>query len=120
MLSHVDSTILFTENLPRMLEFYRDVLELPVLFQTGEYALLGLGSGSMIGLAASSQVHGQAREPQRMMINFFCQDVHTTAQELEQRGVRFVQAPYDQDSSTVATFVDPDGNMLQLITYAVG
>lgn len=120
MLSYVDSVFLFTDNLPRLLAFYRDTLELPVLYETDRYSLVGQGSGSMIGIQAHTQIHGQAREPQRMMIDFFCEDVFATVTRLRQRGVRFIEEPLDVGGATTATFVDPDGNYLRLINYTVG
>ncbi len=120
MLSYVDSTFIFTDNLPRLLTFYRDTLGLPVLHQAPTYALLGFGSGSMLGLGTHSQIRGPAHEPQRFMINFYCEDVQSAAGELTRRGVKFLIEPYEEEGSTIAAFADPDGNRLQLINYTLG
>ncbi len=119
MISHVDSTLILTDNLPRLLKFYRDTLELLVLHESPRHVLLGHGSGAMIGLAQSRRVRGPSRDPHRFIISFFCEDVYGTAFELERRGVKFSEQPYDDGDSTVATFVDPDGNILRLINYTV-
>lgn len=73
----------------------------------------------MIGLAQSQRIHGPAREPQRFMVSFFCEDVYGTAFELERRGVEFTEEPYNDGGATVAMFTDPDGNILRIINYSV-
>ncbi len=119
MLTYVASTFIFTGDLPRLLTFYRDVLHLPVLYQTDQYVLLGPGNGSMLGLMAHSQIRGRTREPQRFMIDFFCNDVYGTVVQLEQIGIRFLETPAEEATSPTATFEDPDGNLLRLINYSL-
>ncbi|HEY6042859.1 MAG TPA: VOC family protein [Anaerolineae bacterium] len=119
MISHIDSTLILTDNLPRLVKFYRDTLELAVLHENPRHVLLGHGSGAMIGLAQSQRIKGRTREPYRFMVSFFCEDVYGTAFELERRGVEFSEEPYDDGDATVATFTDPDGNILRIINYPV-
>ena len=51
-----------------------------------------------------------------MNITFMADDVESTARELRQRGVEFVQEPQKADWGTSAIFKDPDGNQFVLST----
>ena len=50
------------------------------------------------------------------MINFDVKDIHTAHRTLVDRGVEFTRPPEQEHwGGWVATLLDPDGNMLQLL-----
>lgn len=51
-----------------------------------------------------------------MNVSFFTDDVETTAREMKEKGVTFVQEPQKADWGTAAIFEDPDHNKFVLST----
>jgi predicted enzyme related to lactoylglutathione lyase len=50
------------------------------------------------------------------MINLGVEDIHRTYTALRAKGVTFLKAPTQEEwGGWVATFFDPDGNILQLL-----
>jgi predicted enzyme related to lactoylglutathione lyase len=107
---------LTSEDPQRLTSFYRDVLELPPHTEIGESAFK-VGDADII-IDGHSETHGPAKEPQRVLINFFVDDLAAEQQKLEERGVRFVRtAGREYWGGVISTFLDPDGNYLQLIEF---
>ncbi len=103
-----------------MMRFYRDTLGLRprsvkedfINFEWGEVRL-------SVGIHRS--LRGRSRDPLRIMVNLVVDDIHATYQRLIDAGTRFSRAPEVEDwGGYVATFVDPDGNVLQLMQLSTG
>ena len=103
-------------DLPRAIEFYRDVLGLPFLFETNGMVFFQLaGARLMIG---SHSDHPPA--PGGSCLYFDAPDLPELAATLEARGVCFAgPAVVLQSDSTgdlmLRSFTDPDGNLLALL-----
>jgi len=115
MIEGVAGVIIWTEDLGRLVEFYRDKLNLEphsvqpdfVAFRFGEVRL-------SVGL--HSEVSGKARDPYRIMVNLAVHDIHDSYRQLTARGVEFIRPPEQEHwGGWVATLRDPDGNLLQLL-----
>jgi predicted enzyme related to lactoylglutathione lyase len=117
----VAGVLIWTEaaRFESMVRFYRDTLGLRprsvkedfINFEWGEVRLsVGIHSG----------VRGLSRDPLRIMVNFAVDDIHTTYTRLTEAGTLFTRAPEVEDwGGYVATFLDPDGNALQLMQLTV-
>jgi len=107
---------LTSEDPQRMIAFYRDVLKLPPNPQIGEGAFVA-GGGHLL-IDGRSEIKGPAKEPARVLINFFVDDLAAEQQRLEEQGVRFIRtAGREYWGGVISTFLDPDGNYLQLIEF---
>jgi predicted enzyme related to lactoylglutathione lyase len=115
MIDGVVGVIIWTENLDRSVAFYRDTLELTphsirphfIAFRWGDMRL---------SLGKHQHVSGQSRDPYRIMINLGVEDIHRTYTALLAKGVTFLKAPTQEEwGGWVATFFDPDGNIIQLL-----
>ena len=101
----------------RLIAFYRDVLGLTVNTEIGPGAFM-VGSSSFVSFIVEghSEVEGQTKEPQRLLLNFLVSDLASEEARLKEQGVTFVMsATREPGFGTVATFVDPDGNYCQLM-----
>ena len=110
-------TNLNTSQLDAMIEFYRDTLRLEVRPQFGPGAFAA-GSSDFIALIIEehSDVSGPTKEPARVILNFLVDDAHAEHQRLKAAGVTFTRdASEDPGFGIVATFTDPDGNLVQLM-----
>ena len=96
-------------------EWYADVLELtPAAFPGGAFDV----GGAQLIFDGHSEVHGKAAEPQRVLINFFVDDLAAERERLLAKGVEFIREPEREEwGGLITTFLDPDGNYLQFIEF---
>jgi predicted enzyme related to lactoylglutathione lyase len=101
----------------RLIEFYRDVVELPPNPNIGEGAFEVMPGVSFI-VDGHSQTKGKAKEPQRVLVDLFVDDLGAEQARLKSKGVKFVREEGKEYwGGVISTFLDPDGNYCQLIQY---
>ena len=97
-------------------DWYRDVLGLPELYSFGNLAFYDLGG---VRLMLTEEEGGSASES---ILYLRVPDIHAARDELESRGVRFINAPHlihrheDGTEEWMAAFEDNEGRPLQLMT----
>jgi catechol 2,3-dioxygenase-like lactoylglutathione lyase family enzyme len=95
--------------------WYRDVLGLPELYSFGNLAFFDLGG---IRLMLTEEEGGLVSES---ILYFRVPDIHAAKDELEERGVKFINAPHlihrheDGTEEWMAAFEDNEGRPLQLM-----
>lgn len=115
--------ILTSENPTMLLEFYRDTIGLPEVFDSGpggglEGGAVRVGDASLV-IEAHSETRGPATEPHRHLLDLHVDDVHVQQERLRELGVHFIRPATKEDfGGFVATFLDPDGNYVQLVQDA--
>jgi len=106
-----------SEDPQRMAAFYGDVMQLapnPVIGE-GAFDLL---PGLTLHIDGHSSTHGMAKEPQRMMLDFFVDDLASEQARVKSNGVQFIrEAGREEWGGLISTFLDPDGNYRQLIEF---
>ena len=110
-------TNLNTSQPDTMIAFYRDTVGLTVNPDLGPGAFMA-GDSSFIALIIEthSDVSGATKEPARVILNFIVDDAYAESERLKSRGVTFTRdASEDPGFGIVATFLDPDGNLCQLM-----
>ncbi|MCH7577535.1 MAG: VOC family protein [Chloroflexi bacterium] len=114
MFMGMHSVLIWSEDVKRLVPFYRDVLGLkPQMESEGFTVFLLNGAGLAIG--THSEVQGRSRDPNRMMVNLRVDDCQAEYERLSKQGVEFSRTPTKDAIHIVATFHDPDGNVLQLL-----
>lgn len=112
----INTVIIWTEALERLLPFYRDAIGLRLQFESPEFVTFEAEGGARLGLGKHSDVTGKSKDPNRIMLNFMVDDCKAEAERLKAKGVEFTRDPSPEpDGMLMATFLDPDGNTLQLI-----
>lgn len=110
----VNYVIIFVSDMDRSVSFYRDVLGLPLKFQTPEWTEFAT-KGSTIALHVSERRIENAENDQREHAAGRCRsgfcvpkldDYH---QRLIDQKVECVQEPKDVFGARIAQYVDPDG-----------
>ena len=105
-----------SENPGRLKQFYGEVIGLSPNPDMGEGAFMAGQTPFLID--GHSDVHGPAKEPARMLLNFFVDDLAAEQKRLEAAGVKFIRSAGKEPwGGVISTFVDPDGNYGQLIEY---
>jgi predicted enzyme related to lactoylglutathione lyase len=98
-----------------MARFYRDTLGLAPRSSRGDFINFDW-NGVRLSIGVHDRLHGGARDPLRLMINLDVADIRAVHARLVSAGVAFSRAPEQEDwGGWVATFIDPDGNTLQLM-----
>ena len=114
MPTQIHSVIVWTEDLPRLTAFYRDVMGLQLEMETDGFVAFQGAGGAQLALGTHSEVTGRAKDPYRLMVDFQVDDCQTEYKRLKGQGVEFMRSPGQDEGAIIATFADPDGNLLQL------
>ena len=103
------------DRFPAMARFYRDILGLAPRSAKGDFINFDW-SGVRLSVGVHDRLRGTSREPLRVMINLTVSDIRAVHERLMRAGVAFTRAPeHEEWGGWVATFADPDGNILQLM-----
>jgi predicted enzyme related to lactoylglutathione lyase len=119
MINRFAGASIWSEDLNKLLPFYRDVLGIKVTMESPGYVMLGADTPNVptLALATHSQVHGSNQDPARHMVAFVSDDLQADWQRLKAAGVEFIQDPSPYDDLSIATLKDPEGNLVQLFQY---
>lgn len=114
MIRGLNSIILFSAAPARLAAFYEHALGLAPR-GVGAGVAFDLGSVSL-GVFPHEQVRGASRDPHRVVLNLEVDDVNVAFEHLSSEGVPFLKPPtLEAWGGRMATFSDPDGNLLQLV-----
>lgn len=110
--------VLFVENYEACVDFYRNVLELPLIKDQGDIIILGFGAGYLMVEPGGTARSTKSRAENPTILRFNVADVETVARKLRARGVTVdVQTnPW----GITGLFHDPDGNACQLRNHFDG
>lgn len=111
-----NSILLFSENPAKLSEFYKKIFQEKPMWEEGGYTGFKIGTG-MIMIGPHDKVHGESKNPERILINFETKDVEKEFERIEKIGAKVIAKPYhpmEGDKMIIATFADPDGNYFQL------
>ena len=115
MVKGIAGVIIWTNNVERLAGFYLGVLEMEPVSQREGFMAFQFGD-LRFSISDHSEVKGGAKDPLRIMVNLAVDDIHASYQRLRGKGVEFIREPEKEHwGGYVATFKDPDGNVLQLL-----
>ena len=115
MIKGIAGVIIWTANVERLGGFYRDVLDMKPVSQRDGFMAFQFGN-LRLTISDHSEIKDDAKDPLRIMVNLAVDDIHSAYQRLREKGVEFLREPEKEHwGGYVATFKDPDGNVLQLL-----
>jgi predicted enzyme related to lactoylglutathione lyase len=115
---NLNSLLLFSETPKKLVDFYRQVLALEPKWQEDEFTGFECGASALF-IGPHSKVHGQSKNPERIMFNFETNDVGGEFKRMKGLGAKVIAEPYhpaDDQDFWIATLADPDGNYFQLMS----
>ncbi|MHC0035411.1 VOC family protein [Pseudoneobacillus sp. C159] len=116
--------ILYVNDFAKTMEFYRDILGLPVRMQADTYVEFDTGATilsintrnsakEITGLSISEGLQAS----QTFEVGFVVEDVEACIDELRQKGVTILTEPVTKPwGQTVAYVGDPDGHFIEICT----
>lgn len=117
-IENLAGVLIYTEDLERLVAFYQNTLGLTPQSLKSQTASFQLRNNTRITLGKHSEVKGQARNRYRIMVNFSTGNIQASYTHLLAKGVRFIRPPEQETwGGWVATFSDPDDNILQLLQF---
>jgi predicted enzyme related to lactoylglutathione lyase len=106
------SILLGTTRPAELRDWYRNALAPD---HTGD-GPIDLG-GFLLVIDRRDDVAAKNEEPGRMILNFHVDDIDAVEAQLRAAGVEWVAPVAERPSGRFGTFVDPDGNYLQVIQF---
>jgi len=113
---------LFVEDLAATIQFYREVFDLPIEFETENSAVFNFGN-TLINLLAISEAPeliapalvADRESGARLQLTIQVDDVDAMCAELNRRGVELLNGPMDRPwGIRTATFRDPGGHIWEI------
>ena len=119
MITGVVGITLWTDDLERLLGFYRDTMRLPLRSYHEDEGFAAFQFGDLrFNVGRHNGVSGPSRDPLRIMPHFGVDDIQAEYARLRGAGVEFIRPPEQEHwGGWVATLKDPDGNVLQLLQF---
>ena len=106
-----------SEDPDRLKKFYAETVGLAPNPNIGEGAF-EIVPGATFIIDGHSEIAGPAREPARVLIDFFVEDLAAEQARLKSQGVKFIREEGKEYwGGVISTFLDPDGNYCQIIQY---
>jgi lactoylglutathione lyase len=107
------SVAIFVSDIGRAVEFYRDVLGLPMT-KHGSFGAEFLKGETHVGVHPAVHPEAKALVGRHTGITLLVPDLLHYCGVLHDHGVRFITEPTQQSWGIMAMVADPDGNMLAL------
>jgi predicted enzyme related to lactoylglutathione lyase len=113
---NLNSIMIGTAQVDLMAQFYKGLIGRDADMIDGNWHGWQIGS-AFLTIGDHSEVQGSAKEPQRIILNLETSEVEDEFNRISQiENVSVVKEPYDLGGMMIATFADPDGNYIQLMT----
>jgi len=118
MIRGLGGATIWSEDIANLLPFYRDVVGLTPGVSTPDFVVFGDQTAPALAVGTHGEVRGRTKEPARHMVGLITDDIHADVARLKAADVRIIEEPNDQGGGFwLATFEDPDGNLVQLYQF---
>lgn len=106
----VNYAIVFVSDMEKGVSFYRDVVGLPLKFESPAWTEFATGDATLALHATVPPYAGDATEqPGHCRPGIAVPDLDAFHRRMTERGVECVQVPTDLFGARIAQYVDPDG-----------
>jgi lactoylglutathione lyase len=115
MFNQIDYTMVIVSDMTRSVEFYRDLLGIPLKFESPEWTEFATGGTTLAlhggGIPQPPSGNGKDKAAGTCSIGFNVENVDQTYEELKAKGVMFVMPPTQREGEGIklAVCIDPDG-----------
>jgi len=111
----VGNVILAVKDLDKSIQFYNEIIGLPIKNQRRSWVDLGT-SGALLSLhpASLTAQHSGSSIENGITLGFLVGDVKSAVEELKEKGVKIHRDIIDKDAGRNAVIVDPDDYLISL------
>ncbi len=110
-------TILYIDDVERATQFYRDVVGLQIAFSAPGWVQFNTTGAALVLHPRLPAQTDAPRDGQTTHLAFRVDDLDGEYQRLTAQQVQFVAPPASADFGKHATFLDPDGNAIDLLEW---
>jgi lactoylglutathione lyase len=121
MFRKISAIILLVSDAPKLISFYRDVLEMEIKQESEDWIELGTKEGSTVLALYASQDKKKLSNVQkglsnipRTLIGFNVSDLNSVCKDLENKGVKFHKKQTEESFGKHAIIEDPEGNLISI------
>lgn len=114
-IKRVGNVILAVKDLDKSLEFYHEIIGLPIKNQRRSWIDLGT-TGALLSLhpASLTAEHVGSSIDNGITIGFLVGDVKSAVEELKSKGIKIFREIVDREAGKNAIVLDPDGYLVSL------
>lgn len=111
----VGNVILAVKDIDKSVQFYNQIIGLPIKNQRRTWVDLGSG-GALVSLhpASLTAPHQGTSVENGIMLGFLVGDLNSSIEELKSKGVKIYREPMERDAGKNAIILDPDEYMVSL------
>ena len=113
MLTKLGAIILLVADMKRSIEFYKDVLGLPLKYQSEEWTEF-FSDGTALALRAPKEREKTKSAP-TILTGFMINDLDITVRRLKEKKVKFFKEPREEPFGKHAIFEDPDEHLISIV-----
>lgn len=113
MLTKFGAIILLVADMKKAIEFYKDVLGLPLKYQSEEWTEF-FTDGTALALRAAKERKNTKSAP-TILTGFMINDLDITVRRLKEKKVKFFKEPREEPFGKHAIFEDPDEHLISIV-----
>ncbi len=113
MLTKLGAIILLVADMKKSIEFYKDVLGLPLKSQSDEWTEF-FSNGTALALRAAKD-RDKTKTAPTMLTGFMINDLDITVKRLKEKKVKFFKEPREEPFGKHAIFEDPDEHLISIV-----
>ena len=108
----LDSAVFYTNDLEKIIEFYRDILKFKVDYiQEGRFASFDLGNAKL----GVKQAKEECEIPGHQTVFIAVPDIEKVYKDIKSKDVEILKELVDEDWGKNFSILDPDGNKVQFV-----
>ncbi|MFZ0223351.1 MAG: VOC family protein [Candidatus Nitrosopolaris sp.] len=113
MLTKLGAVILLVSDMKKSIDFYKDILGLPLKYQSEEWTEF-FSNGTTLALRAAKERQKTKSAP-TMLTGFMINDLDSTVKRLKEKKVKFFKEPREEPFGKHAIFEDPDDHLISIV-----
>jgi lactoylglutathione lyase len=113
VLTKLGAVILLVSDMKKSIDFYKDILGLPLKYQSEEWTEF-FSNGTTLALRASKERQKTKSAP-TMLTGFMINDLDSTVKRLKEKKVKFFKEPREEPFGKHAIFEDPDDHLISIV-----
>jgi lactoylglutathione lyase len=113
VLTKLGAIILLVADMKKSVEFYKDILGLPLKYQSEDWTEF-FSNGTLLALHPAKEREKTKSAP-TTLVGFMINDLDSTVKLLKEKKVKFFKEPREEPFGKHAIFKDPDDHLISIV-----